>query len=302
MSVPSFRLKFDGPAVEAHEIDVADLAPALMALSRMVQAANTVVNGDALQLSVKVRTVGDGSFWIELVVRGQTVWKVVQDLVVGTDTEAIKKTLALIGLVGGPVKNGAITVVKKIRGRKLIGIEQRDRWKTLQFDDGETLDVEEPVVRLVYDPAFREALERVVSDPLRSDGITQVTFQGDGVEEAVSEADLESFAAPEALEDVIASSRQQKVFSIIDLSFRPNKKWRLTDGHGTPVQVDVEDRDFLARVTAGQIRFASDDLLVCDVIETSRRTPKGLRSDYSIVRVLEHRRGDGGPAQGQLDF
>ncbi|MFY9292719.1 MAG: hypothetical protein WAP03_18795 [Methylorubrum rhodinum] len=43
------------------------------------------------------------------------------------------------------------------------------------------------------------------------------------------------------------------------------------------------------------------ELLVCDVIETTRRTPKGTESDYAIARVIEHQRGDGRPAQGQLD-
>lgn len=157
MSAPSFRLKFDGPAVEAHEIDVDDLAPALMAVSRIVQAANTVVTGGGLRLSVKVRTVGDCSFCVELVVHAQSIWQVVHDFVAGPDVDAVEKTRKLIGLIAPPEGAGALAVVKKIRGRKVVGIEQRDRWKTLKFDDGETLEVEEPVYRLVYDAPFRSS-------------------------------------------------------------------------------------------------------------------------------------------------
>lgn len=114
----------------------------------------------------------------------------------------------------------------------------------------------------------------------------------------MTEADIASFAISENPKTLLAATPQKKVFSIVDLSFRPDKKWRLSDGHGNPVPVGVTDRDFLARVADGQVLFASNDLLVCDVIETIRRTPKGIKSDYAIVRVLDHRRGDGGPAQG----
>jgi hypothetical protein len=40
MSDANFSLIFEGPAVENGEIDVQDLAPSLMALGEMIQAAN----------------------------------------------------------------------------------------------------------------------------------------------------------------------------------------------------------------------------------------------------------------------
>jgi hypothetical protein len=52
----------------------------------------------------------------------------------------------------------------------------------------------------------------------------------------------------------------------------------------------MSDADFQARVDASQEAFAKGDLLVCEVVETSRRTATGFRSDYEIVRVKEHRR------------
>lgn len=39
-------IRYDGPALADHSMDVADLAPALMALSDLLKIANTYMNGD----------------------------------------------------------------------------------------------------------------------------------------------------------------------------------------------------------------------------------------------------------------
>lgn len=46
MSEASLTLVFDGPAVENGEIDVQELAPTLLAMGELIQAANDKINGD----------------------------------------------------------------------------------------------------------------------------------------------------------------------------------------------------------------------------------------------------------------
>lgn len=47
MSKIAFQLRYDGPALSEHGMDVGDLAPALLALGDLIKRANATVNGDA---------------------------------------------------------------------------------------------------------------------------------------------------------------------------------------------------------------------------------------------------------------
>lgn len=301
---PSFRLKFDGPALEEHEIDVADLAPALVGLGQMVKSANRVVNGDSFDIAVKVRATGEGSFWIEVVVRANGTWSALRDFIVGPEVDAILKLIQIVGLAGGGagiVGAGALSVIKRINGRQPRKVLSRGRTVTIEFDD-EIIEVEEPVARVTFDPDFRAALERVAVEPLSRPGIDTVTFEGDGIEEHVTRDTAAAYLAPPVVEDGLFETLHTKVFSIIDLSFKPGKKWRLSDGHGRATLVDMEDREFLARIENSEISFTKGDLLVCQVRETARQTPKGLKADYSIIRVLDHRRGGEASRQTRMEI
>ena len=48
-------IRYDGPALTEHEIDVQELAPALLALADMIQLANRKFNGDATSMRVTVK-------------------------------------------------------------------------------------------------------------------------------------------------------------------------------------------------------------------------------------------------------
>lgn len=305
MSGPSFRIKFDGPALREHEIDVADLAPALVALGQMVKAANRVVNGDGLDVSVKVRTVGDGSFWVELTVRAQSAYAAVRDFLVGPDVDAILKLITIIGLSAagaGIAGQSALAVIRQIRGRRPKRLERHGGIVRIEFDDDTQIDVEEATARVAFDPEFRTALERVAVEPLNRPGIDAIVLEGDGIEERITQATAGSFLAPPITGDSLIETRHTKVFSIIDLSFKPGKKWRLSDGHGRATLVDVEDASFISRIENSEIAFAKGDILVCDVRETARQTAKGLKAEYAIVRVIEHRAASARNQQSRLAF
>jgi len=66
MNDENLTLVFDGSGVEKGEIDVQDLAPALLALGDLIQSANNVINGDRAKISVCVRATAEGSFEVDL--------------------------------------------------------------------------------------------------------------------------------------------------------------------------------------------------------------------------------------------
>jgi hypothetical protein len=66
MSRDTFTIAYDGPALRDGAMDVRDLAPALLALGQLLDAANAALNGDAAQLKLQVRATERGSFQIVL--------------------------------------------------------------------------------------------------------------------------------------------------------------------------------------------------------------------------------------------
>ena len=60
-------IRYDGSALSGHEIDVQDLAPALLALADIIQIANRKFNGDRADVKVTVSAdVEQQCFMIDL--------------------------------------------------------------------------------------------------------------------------------------------------------------------------------------------------------------------------------------------
>lgn len=279
-----FRIAYEGEAVSDGEMDVADLAPALLALGQLIKAAGRVVDGEDAEISVRVKATQQACFevWLSVAVDGAnsawTFWK-------SDDVQAAAQLLSILGFtVGG----GVIGTVKWLKGRRATRLRAANGSVVLEVD-GDTIEVPEQVADLVENPAVRAAIEKAVAEPLEKDGIEAVSFGPKGAAQRVEKAESDWFKAPGATSSDEFVSRNTKAFSIITLSFKPGQKWRLNDG-GTPRNVQMSDRDFAGKVDRSEIAFAKGDILVCEVIETARRTDGGFKNDYEIVKVLEHRK------------
>lgn len=62
MSRADFTLTYDGPALASHEMDVRDLAPAMLAVGELFDAINMLLNGEAATVKVNVRAHEPGCF------------------------------------------------------------------------------------------------------------------------------------------------------------------------------------------------------------------------------------------------
>ena len=149
------------------------------------------------------------------------------------------------------------------------------------------------------DPQVRAGLQGVVADPLDKDGIETVRFGPKGAGEVIPESEAYAFRAPLELDGDVLVNRYRRAFSIVSLSFKDGQKWRLNDGHG-PKAVRMSDMEFEDKVDRNEVRFAKGDVLTCDVIERARITPKGLKSEYEIVKVIEHREAPSQPPLPEL--
>ena len=90
-------------------------------------------------------------------------------------------------------------------------------------------------------------------------------------------------------EEVLIDRVEDRAFGVLAPAFRDDNKWRLESG-GNTIDATVEDVDFLARVDSVEELFGKGDVLLSDVHFRQVKTANGLKDEYSILRVKEHRR------------
>lgn len=128
-----FSIKYDGPALATHQMDVRELAPALIALSELLEQANKTAYPDAPEVRVNVRgNFKGGSFGVDLIAV-QSVAQQMVSLFSGSEATAAANLFGILGGIGlvGTGGAGVIGVIKWLRGRKpsAIRIEPRPQLK-----------------------------------------------------------------------------------------------------------------------------------------------------------------------------
>lgn len=282
MSRADFTLTYDGPALASHEMDVRELAPAMLAVGELFDAMNMLLNGEAAEVQVNVRAHDPGCFSV--------VFDIVQSwrdgamsFLAGDVVTAAMNLKEL--LLGG---SGLIWWIRHKRGKVPDRIEKLSGNMIRVHYGDDSFDVPLELLRLYQDLAVRNALEKVVHKPLQNPGIDLVEF---GPRKApvqrVAKAQADAFKVPEVADRVLVSDTREAAFSIVSLAFKDDNKWRLHDGTSA-VSATIEDEEFLRKVNANLIRFAKGDVLVCEVEFTQKQGAKGLVTENVVKRVKQH--------------
>lgn len=187
MHKTSVIVRYDGPALAGHRMDVADLAPALLGLSELCKLANEKVNGH--NAAVKVLIGADQEqkcfqFSLEVV---QTILQHAQDLLGHKDVKSAKEILEWIGLIGGPVAGvcGLFKLWKLISGRevtdeKMMVKDGRDVVQLQILGNNNTVVAYRESYELLKSEEVRESAKRVLA-PIVRPGYEKVEFESDGV-------------------------------------------------------------------------------------------------------------------------
>jgi hypothetical protein len=284
-----FHVVYDGPALTEHRMDVRDLAPALVAFADLFTATNKEINGDAAEVRVQVNaSFKAGSFGIDLVATQQLLSQI-KDIFSGNGATAISNAWTIMGIIGLTGGGGLIGLLRALKGRRPVKIEQKGDGSTVWMSQTETIEVEHDVIRLYRNSVVRTSLEKVIS-PLERDGITDfgVVVNGATVLD-VHDDEVTVFNAATSNDDaeIVSDTTSRKLLLIESLAFKDGNKWRVHDGTAT-FHASIEDKEFLGNIDAGE-RFGKGDVLVVDLRQVQSIVSAKLVNESIIVKVWEHR-------------
>lgn len=288
MSKAITSIAYDGPALRGGTMDVRDLAPALLAVGQLFDAANSALNGESARINVQVTATESGSFQIGL----EVAQSIGEHLVALLTSAPVVGAGTLVTLVfGTPASRGLIAVINALKGKKPSKIEKfSDSTIKITFD-GDSFEVPIELLKLYQDMAVRVAMQKLIQEPLLKDGIElfEAREKKKGIV-SINKSEASNFERPHVPDEMLVDHEITSAYSIISLAFKEENKWRLNDG-SNPISATIADEDFLRRVDNNQISFSKGDILICDVRVTQKQTDQGLKTEYFVLKVKDHRTG-----------
>jgi len=276
----AFDLEYDGEALEAHEMDVRDLAPALLSTSALLQEINRQVFPAEPGLTVNVRATSEGSFIVQL----RLVYDSAVGILTGDDAAALANLTAILGITGG--------VITFLRRRFRSPVEEQEPTDApgmvrVTFEDGTAIEVHESVLRLADSVAVQRNVAEVVR-PLTREGVDTVRITRDSVTLAsVEKADLPAFepGASPPDRDVLHSG-QRETYLTIHTAGLATGKWRFSDGQAL-IWAEIQDERFRRELDSGERRVGKLDVLHCRIEEEQWRDPSGFHRSVVVVEVID---------------
>ena len=291
-------IAYCGPAVDNGTMDVRDLAPALLAFSDFIRAANKALNNDDSKISVRVNAdFHQGSFEIQLAVI-KTLAQKVQELwdTPGIDAGGI---LALLGLGVAANDYGLIDLIKKIGGKVIKSItdskEQPGKSIVKVEGDNNVIVVDSKVVGLYKDTEIRGNIEKALS-PLQREGIDAFEVRneakdGNRAVKRITKEEIPCFyvSKPSSGNDDTTNISTQCVWvQLLNVSFE-DLKWKLSLGDAK-IHAMLNDEDFKKKIDKHKVWFAKGDMLKVQLETTQQIKENGtITNQYAILKVEEVR-------------
>jgi len=288
-------IRYDGPALAEHEIDIQELAPALLALADVIQLANKKFNGDAAAMRVTVKADVEQRCFQIYIHLAQTLLEQAR----GLFTEENLKTAGEIAKAVGLVGTGAASLFKLI---KFFG--KKTEKPTTEFQvragkgstviivngDGNSITVPEEVYALASDKAVMEKAKAVLR-PLERAGYEELSFVQDDKsvvtltkDEAVRVKDAPALqAAP------VPTEVRYKITGPVRIKtpqYEGSAKWTVLSG-GRPIDVSMPP-DWLEDFQRNRIDAPPNSILDVEMEQVSSVGPDGIaigNPTYTVTNI-----------------
>lgn len=283
MPKTNFTVKYDGPALADHEMDIALLAPALLGMQKVLDELVTVSSGNEYKASLKMKgNAIAGSIEIELLIQAVSNSQNLKDLVVSFfNTKEVVASCNFIALMGG-----LFALVKKFGPAKPKKIETLENGDIKIQIKNEIVIVNQYVYKVYNNFEVREAIYKTVK-PLEEEGIETFKIL-DGTKE-IAQVDKEYVGRfiPPSVQDRLLVNEEVTYLQIVKVSFNMNNKWEFTQGDNK-ISANIIDSDFINKVQNRTVSFYDGDILKVRLQKEQYQTKGKLKTNYLILEVLEH--------------
>jgi hypothetical protein len=293
-------IRYDGPSLAGHEMDVEELAPALLALASLIQAANHKFNGDRSSVRVVVNAdIEQQCFQIKI--------KLIQDLLqkaksfLDGDLATIKDICEWIGIIGAP----AISLFKLIVA---LGRKQQDSvtFKVDASDDATVLQIQNlhlhlpdgtptQVRDLLSDGAIVGKAKEVMR-PVTLPGYESVSFRDPSVPDQTSfeakkddaEAAL-SFTPPEGPDADATEEEHTPVKARVLVKTQRNEgraQWELKWA-ARAEWASIDDVEWLERFQRGEVPHTIPFYLDVEMEMITSRTNPDAPARFHVMKVRD---------------
>lgn len=294
------RIAYNGPALSNGEMDVRDLAPALLAFADLVNKANTIIGGEhAVKVLLNQDSIQKGSFDVTMLL-DMNVLDQARLLVGVANDNGLSELLTVLGwgetVVGAtvPVVAGIFQLVQAMAGSEPTCIQHRyDGYVGITLANNTVIVTGESTLNLYLNVDARKDLEQVTK-PVDGNKINSFELRNPDkpdVREAIvsiTSKDLPSFKSPDIVpvqEETFPE--QEMVMKIVTLALKPDYAWRLSDGESTFTAV-IEDKEFLKKVNNRSYIFGAGDMLHVKYVMKQSITGKGnISVERTITKVIK---------------
>lgn len=280
-----FTIKYDGESLRQHEMDVAVLAPALMAMSEIVKHISKAISDGQYTATLNVKgNIKSGSIEIELSTQAVSLIDQMRDMLVGQSATAWSNLFGIAGGVSGIIGT-LLYLIKRHKGATPSHAERvGDDIRLIFNQQSEIVNVHIYQLYVNYD--IRQAIYDSLK-PLEIDGIDEFSLiQADKLVIHITDTELPYFA-PNNISKPLTDNTTLKTLVIESITFKEKNKWSFHDGQNS-IRAIISDDVFLTAIDKGEIRFAKGDWLNVEIRTLQIEENGKLKTTYEIIKVVEH--------------
>lgn len=286
----TFQITYSGKALDNHEMDIRELAPALVAVADLLEESNAIINGGSTKITVNVRgSFKTGSFAIDFSIL-QDIFQEILKFFSSEGVTSAVNLLTLVGFAGGGV-TGLIGLLKRLKNKRIKKIESIENNRVqISITDEEIIEIDSRVLDLYKSQRVRNALEKIIYHPLSREGIEEFRASVPKSKEPViiTKPEKDYFEMPLLDDELLGENITEAYLTILNLAFKEDNKWRFARGESV-FYAAMRDGSFLARMERNEERFSKDDILRVRLHAKDVLKDSGVHTEYTVLEVLEHR-------------